>query len=145
MQKDRRVINKKASFDYQILERFEAGLVLSGPEIKSYRAGQASLNGAFVRPLNLGKTKEPELWLINSHFAHTPEPDRSRKVLMNRREIDRLIGRITEKGLTLVPLELYFMGNRLKLSVGLGKGKKQFEKREAIKKRDIERELQRSI
>ena len=140
----RRYENKRARFDFEIDEDFEAGLVLSGPEVKSFRAGKVSLNGAFVRPLNLG-AGVPELWLINSSFSASPDPDRSRKLLVHRKELDRLIGRITEKGFTLVPLALYLSRGRVKLSVGLGRGKKQFEKRETIKRRDVERELRRSI
>jgi SsrA-binding protein len=139
MTKQRHVDNKKAQFDYEIGETFEAGLVLLGSEIKAFRAGQASIQAAFVRPLG------DELWLINSHFTKTPEPDRTRKLLAHRKEIDRYLGKVAEKGLTLVPLELYIKRGRVKVLVGLGKGKKQFEKREAIKKRDVDREIRRGL
>lgn len=145
MSNQRRVENKRARFDYEILENIEAGLVLTGPEVKAFRAGQSSLNGTFVRPLNSGPNGQPELWLLNSHFSHTVEPDRSRKLLVHRKEIDRYLGKVTEKGLTLIPLEMYFKGGNVKLNVGLGRGKKQFEKRETIKKRDVQRELRRSV
>lgn len=137
--------NKRAAFDYQITETFEAGLVLVGLEIKAFRAGQASLSGAFVRSLQSGPNNQLELWLINSHFSQTAEPDRSRKLLLHRTEIDRLIGRVQEKGLTLIPIRLFLQRGHLKLLVGLGRGKKQFEKREIIKKRDAKRQLQRMI
>ncbi len=141
----RRAENKRARFDYAISEDFEAGLVLNGQEVKSFRAGQASINGAFVRPLSSGPKEQIEFWLINGQFAHTDNPDRSRKLLISRAAINRMIGRIQEKGLTLVPLALYFSRGKIKLSVGLARGKKQFEKRETLKARDIKRELQRSI
>lgn len=141
----KRYENKRARFDYDISEDFEAGLVLSGPEVKSFRAGKVSLNGAFVRPLAIGTSGHPELWLVNSSFTNANEPDRTRKVLMHRKEIDRLIGRITEKGFTLVPMALYMNRGNVKLSIGLGKGKKQFEKRETIKKRDVEMDIRRSL
>lgn len=141
--KSRHVDNKKAHFDYEIDETFEAGLVLVGAEIKAFRAGLASIKTAFVRPLASGPDNQTELWLINSHFSKTPEPDRSRKLLAHRNEIDRYIGKVGEKGLTLVPLELYLKRGRVKVMVGLGKGKKQFEKREVLKKRDVEREIRR--
>jgi SsrA-binding protein len=137
----RRVDNKRARFDYEISETFEAGLVLRGSEVKSMRAGQANLNAAFVRPLQSGAADQAELWLVNGHFAQTEEPDRSRKLLVHRKEISRLLGKIQEKGLTLVPLAMYFSRGKIKIEVGLAKGKKQFEKREAIKKRDVDREM----
>jgi SsrA-binding protein len=141
----KRIENKKAHFDYQILESVEAGLVLTGPEVKAMRAGQVSLNASFVRPLSSGEHDQIELWLINAQFQKTAEPDRSRKLLLHRQEIDRMIGKVQEKGLTLIPLTLYFKQGKIKLEVGLAKGKKEFEKRETIKKRDIERELRRGL
>lgn len=142
---NRRVENKRARFDYDISETIEAGLVLRGSEIKAFRAGQAGLNAAFVRPLQSGPNKQTELWLINSHFAKTEEPERSRKLLVHRKEIDRYIGKVQEKGLTLVPLEMYISRGNVKILVGLGRGKKQYEKRESIKKRDVDRELRRGL
>ncbi len=137
------ITNRKARFDYEVLESFEAGLVLSGPEIKAIRAKQASLAGAFVRPLQIGQNHKIELWLINSHFSQTPEPERSRKLLMHRKEISRLIGRVNEKGLTLVPLDIYIKHGKAKLGFALARGKKAFEKRATIKQRDLSRELRR--
>ncbi len=145
MSKHRRIENKRAIFDYEISETIEAGLVLSGLEIKAFRAGQVSLSAAFVRPLQSGPKEQVELWLINSHFTSTPEPDRSRKLLVHRRELDRLIGRVTEKGLTIIPMTMYLKRGRLKVDLALGRGKKQFEKRETLKHRDIDRELRRGI
>lgn len=142
---NRRVENKRARFDYEINETVEAGLVLRGSEIKAFRAGLAGLNAAFVRPLTSSPNGQPELWLINAHFAKTEEPDRSRKLLVHRKEIDRYLGKVQEKGFTLVPLEMYLSKGRVKVLVGLGKGKKQFEKRETIKRRDVDRELRRGL
>lgn len=141
----RRVENKKAYFDYAIDESAEGGLALTGKEVKAMRAGHASISGAFVRPLSSGQQKQTELWLINAHFSNTDEPDRSRKILMHRKEIDRYIGKVTEKGLTLVPLTLYFKQGKIKIEVGLARGKKQFEKRETLKKRDLDREIKASL
>jgi SsrA-binding protein len=141
----RRVENKKAYFDYTIDETLEGGLALTGQEVKAMRAGHASIAGAFVRPLSIGANKQTELWLINAHFSNTEEPDRSRKILLHRKEIDRYIGKVTEKGLTLVPLTLYFKQGKIKVEVGLARGKKQYEKRETIKKRDLEREIKATL
>lgn len=145
MSNQRRVQNKRAYFDYSISENVEAGLVLNGPEVKSFRAGQVQLNGAFVRPLQSGPNEQIELWLLNSHFNNTAEPDRTRKLLMHRKEIDRLIGKAQEKGYSLVPLEMYLAHGQIKVSVGLARGKKQYEKRETIKQRDVDRELRRAV
>lgn len=135
--------NKRARFDYEIVETVETGLVLTGQEVKAFRSGQVTLLSAFVRPLVSSSGGQTELWLINAHFSHSDTPTRSRKLLLHRREIDRLIGKVGEKGLTLVPLKLYLKGKVVKLLVGLGRGRKQFEKREVLKKRDVERELRR--
>jgi SsrA-binding protein len=140
-------INKKASFDYELLEKYEAGLVLFGHEVKSVRAGQASLKGSYlsVRTTN-GKT---ELFLIGCQIPPykqagvMPDYDRSRerKLLVKRGEISRLLGKKKEEGLTLVPLKIYTKHSFLKLEFAVGKGKKKYDKREAIKKRDVERDL----
>lgn len=145
MKSSRQADNKRARFDYEILEDLEAGLVLTGEEVKAFRAGKANINAAFVRPLQSGPDRSVELWLINAQFSGTTEPDRSRKLLVHRKELDRLIGRVQEKGLTLVPIEMYLSRGKVKVRVGLGRGKKQFEKRETIKRRDIDRELRRSL
>ena len=137
--------NKKARFDYFIEERLEAGLALQGWEVKSIRAGKAQLTDAFVI------LREGEAWLLGSHIAPlntasthvTADPKRIRKLLLNRREIDRLTGLVDRKGYTLVALELYWSKNRAKLAIGLAKGKKQHDKRDTEKDRDWERDRAR--
>jgi len=139
--------NKKARFDYFIEERFEAGLALQGWEVKSLRAGKAQLVDSFVM------VRDGEAWLhgthvtpLNSASTHvTAEPTRIRKLLMNRREIDRLTGLVERKGYTLVALELYWSKGRAKLAVGLAKGKKQHDKRATEKDRDWERDRSRVL
>ncbi len=139
--------NKKAKFDYQILEPFEAGLLLTGQEVKSIRAGRMSLLGAYVT-ISRGTA-----WLIGSHIQKYPQagplpeydPERSRKLLLHRREIQKLSGKLEQKGLTLVPISVYTKGSKIKLEFGLARGKKQFEKKETLKRRDIDREVRRSL
>ena len=139
--------NKKARFDYFIEERLEAGLALQGWEVKSMRAGKAQLTDAFVI------LREGEAWLLGSHIAPlntasthvTADPKRIRKLLLNRREIDRLTGLVDRKGYTLIALELYWSKNRAKLAVGLAKGKKQHDKRDTEKDRDWERDRARAM
>jgi len=139
--------NKKASFDYEILEKFEAGLVLFGHEVKSVRSGQASLKGSYLSVRNVnGKM---ELFLIGCQIppykqaGTLPDYDRTRerKLLVKRKEISRLLGKKKEEGLTLVPLKIYTKHSFLKLEFAVGKGKKKYDKREALKKRDVERDL----
>jgi SsrA-binding protein len=138
--------NRKARFDYHIEEVLEVGLVLLGPEVKSLRLGKASLGDAYA------KVDGGELWLHKAHitpYSHAPadslDPTRTRKLLANRREIRRLLGRVKERGLTLIPLSLYFKGSRVKLELGLAKGKKLHDKREDIKKREQEREMRKAM
>ena len=139
--------NKKARFDYFVEERFEAGLALQGWEVKSLRAGKAQLVDSFVMVRN------GEAWLHGSHFTPlnsasthvTPEPARIRKLLLNRREIDRLTGLVERKGYTLVALELYWNKGRVKLALGLAKGKKQHDKRATEKERDWDRDRSRLL
>ncbi|WP_283805596.1 SsrA-binding protein SmpB [Seleniivibrio woodruffii] len=138
--------NKKAFFDYEILETFETGVALTGTEVKSVKAGKISIKEAFVKILS------NELWLVNSHVAEYEQanrfnhnPTRSRKLLMKRREIDRLIGRIKEAGLTLVPISVYSKNRLVKVEIALAKGKKTHDKRNTIKERDLQRELGRDI
>jgi SsrA-binding protein len=139
--------NKKARFDYFIEERFEAGLALQGWEVKSLRAGKAQLVDSFVMVRN------GEAWLHGSHLTPlssasthvTPEPARIRKLLLNRREIDRLTGLVERKGYTLVALELYWNKGRAKLALGLAKGKKQHDKRATEKDRDWDRDRSRVL
>ena len=139
------VENKKAFHDFFIEERFEAGLVLEGWEVKSIRAGRVQLKEAYVIVNNAA------LWLIGSHISALPEasthinpdPVRTRKLLMRSEEIRKLIGKVERAGFTLVPLNLHFTKGRIKLDIGLAKGKKQHDKREAEKDRDWQREKQR--
>jgi SsrA-binding protein len=139
--------NKKALFDYSIEERFEAGLVLEGWEVKAIRANQAHLKEAYVIVRN------GELWLLGSHItplktASThihPDPTRTRKLLLRADEIRKLIGKVERAGYALVPLDLHFNKGRIKLAVGLGKGKRQFEKRDALQEKDWKREQSRLL
>ena len=134
--------NKKAFHDYFVEERFEAGLVLEGWEVKSIRAGRAQLKEAYVI------IKNAELWLIGCHISPlttasthiNPDPVRTRKLLLHEREIGKLIGKVERAGYALVPLNLHFSKGRIKLEIGLAKGKKQFDKRESDKQRDWVRE-----
>lgn len=140
--------NKRANFDYEISETFEAGLVLFGHEVKSVKTGHISLKGAFVTNKQ-GKKSIPELYLTNAHIPlykrANPDtiydPDRPRKLLVHKRQIEKLIGKKQEQGLTLVPIKIYTKHNLIKLEFGIGRGKKKFDKREDIKKRDVERNM----
>jgi SsrA-binding protein len=140
--------NKKAFFDYEILARMEAGIALTGDEVKSLREGHVSLVGSFAT------VHGGELFLINCNItpyerAYTKSDElasRSRKLLLHRRELDRLIGDISKKGITLVPLKLYFNDkNMIKVEIGIGKHKKAIGKKQAIKERDIDRQARREI
>lgn len=141
------VENKKAFHDYTIEERFEAGLVLEGWEVKAIRAGQVHLKEAYVI------VRAGELYLLNAHITplktastHVkPDPTRTRKLLLNAAEIRKLIGKVERAGYTLVPLDLHYRSGRIKLQIGLGKGKRQFEKRAAESERDWKREQQRLL
>ncbi|MBN1955330.1 MAG: SsrA-binding protein SmpB [Anaerolineae bacterium] len=136
--------NRKASHDYHIEERHEAGLVLKGTEVKSIRAGRVNLREGYVQ------LRDGELWLVNTHIAsYDPggrqghEPTRPRKLLLHRREINRLAGQVQERGYTIVPLKIYFKHGRVKVEIALVRGKRQYDKREAIRQRDSEREIER--
>ncbi len=138
--------NKKAYHNYFIGETFEAGIALTGSEIKSVRAGQVSLVDAYVRP------ERRELWLYNAHIARyaassymSHDPLRPRKLLLHRKEILNLTGKVAEKGLTLVATKMYLKGGIAKVEIGLAKGKKLYDKREAITRREAERELARTL
>jgi SsrA-binding protein len=139
--------NKKARFDYFIEDRLEAGLALLGWEVKSMRAGKAQLTDSYVI------LREGEAWLLGSHVAPlntasthvVADPKRIRKLLLNRREIDRLTGLVERKGYTLIALELYWSKNRVKVAVGLAKGKKQHDKRDTEKDRDWRRDKARAL
>ena len=140
-------VNKKARFDYFIEERFEAGLALKGWEVKSLRAGKAQITESYVI------VRDGEIWLLganitplNSASSHVnTDPTRTRKLLLHRKEIDRLAGLVDRKGYTLVPLELYWRRGRTKLAVGLAKGKKQYDKRATEKDRDWKRDKARTM
>ncbi|MEY4744150.1 MAG: hypothetical protein RL272_95 [Candidatus Parcubacteria bacterium] len=139
--------NKKAKFEYQILDTFEAGLMLLGHEVKSVRLGRMSLLGAYVT------ISRGALWLVGAHIQRYPQagplieydPDRNRKMLVHKREIAKLAGKMEQKGLTLVPLSVYTKGSKIKLSFGLARGKKLYEKKETIKRRESDREIRRSL
>jgi|SRR5688572_9257761 len=139
--------NKKAKFEYQVLDTVEAGLTLTGPEVKSVRGGRMSLLGAYVTIARGG------VWLIGAHIQRYPnagpqpdyDPERTRRLLLHKREIMKLAGKLEQKGLTLVPISVYTKGSKIKLSVGLARGKKNFEKRETLRKRDIDRDVRRSL
>lgn len=139
-------VNRKARHDYDILETIEGGLVLTGTEIKSIRDGRANIRDAFARP------EGGELWLYNAHIAqygsgnrYNHEPTRPRKLLLHRDQIDRLIGKIQEKGLSLVPLKLYIKGHKAKIELALAKGRKLYDKRRSIAEKDAERQMQRMM
>ena len=139
--------NKKARFDYDILETFEAGLVLQGHEVKSVKTGRAKIQGAYA--IIRGK----EVYMVGMHIppyqqANTPadyDPDRTRKILLSKKEISYLVGKTAEKGLTLVPLSVYTNRGLVKVLVGLGRGKKQTDKRQTIKAREAQRHIERII
>ncbi len=139
--------NKKAYFDYQILEKFEAGIILIGQEVKSIKLGRISLNGSYVILRN------EEVFLIGANVppyqpknaAPDYEPERSRKLLLNKTEIKKLIGKTKQKGLTLIPLKVYTKHAKIKLEFGIGRGKKKIDKRESIKKQETEREIEREL
>jgi SsrA-binding protein len=138
--------NRKAYHNYEILETLEAGMVLAGSEIKSVRASRVSLGEAYVRPEN------GELWLVNAHIARYDaasymghDPVRRRKLLVHRKQMRILAGKVAEKGLTLVPLKVYLKERTAKLEIGLGRGKKLYDKRETITRRDSDREIERTL
>ncbi len=138
--------NRRARHDYHLLERFEAGLVLTGTEVKSLREGGATLRRAY------GDVREGELWLVGAHIAPYEQgsmdphkPDRDRKLLLHRREIDRLISQVQEKGLTLVPTRLYFKNGRAKVELAVARGKETRDRRREIAKRDADRQIERAL
>lgn len=140
------VDNRRARFEYHILESMEAGIVLTGTEIKSVREGGVSISEAYAR------LRDGELWLLGMHIPpykqgsfSNVEPNRPRKLLLHKEQIERLGGRAAEKGLTIVPLRMYFTRGRAKVEIGLARGKKIWDKREATAKRDVQREIARHI
>lgn len=135
-------VNKRAYHTYEILETIEVGLVLTGPEIKGIRAGKVAMIGSYARLLSPAGARHPELFWVGGSITVTDgDPTRSRKLLVHRHELSRLIGKIQEKGLTLIPLRLYLKKGRAKLALGLGRGKKLHDKRETLKRRDIKKQL----
>ena len=138
--------NKKARFNYELGDRFEAGLVLKGSEVKSLRMGKANLSDSYA------KIKDGEGWLISCHISQYPfthydnhDPERPRKLLLHKRELRKLTGKLTEQGYSLIPTALYFKNGRAKVELALAKGKKLFDKRQDLKKRDQQREMERSF
>lgn len=131
--------NKKAYQEYQILEKFEAGLVLKGSEIKAIRNGRVNLNGTFCRIQN------NEAFVLNMHIANTLEPERTRKLLLHKQQIQSLIGKTQQKGFSLIPLSLYLKKGKAKLEIALGRGKKIYDHRETLKKRDQKRQTEREL
>ena len=139
-------VNRKALHDYEILERVEAGLALTGTEIKSIRAGRANLRDAYARP------DRGELWLVNAHIAsysqggiYNHDPLRPRKLLLHKDQIAGLAADVGQKGLAIVPLRLYIKGHVAKVELGLARGRRQYDKRKVIAQRDADREMERAI
>ena len=138
--------NRKARHEYHLLERHEAGLVLQGSEVKSLREGRAELKRSFA------DIRDGELWLVGSHIApyeqagdHNLDPDRDRKLLLHRNQIASLIGKVQERGFTIVPTRLYFKNGRAKVEIALAKGKDVRDKRRDISKRDADRQIERAL
>lgn len=139
-------INKKALFDYEIIERFEAGMILQGEEIKSLRNQGLTLKGSFVF------IKNDEAWLENLHISHykyssniTYDPLRKRKLLLSKKEISKLALQSEQKGITIIPLEIMIKNHRAKIKIGIGRGKKKHDKRELLKKRSQEMEIRKTL
>jgi SsrA-binding protein len=138
--------NKKTFVEYEILEKFEAGLVLTGQEIKAIRSGRINLSGTFCRISNPPASKAGnEAFVLNMHIANVDEPERSRKLLLHKAEIQSLIGKTQQKGLSLIPLNLYLKKGKAKLEIALARGKKLYDHRDTLKKRDIDRETEREL
>jgi SsrA-binding protein len=138
--------NRQASYRYELLDKLEAGLVLRGTEVKALREGSAQMKDAYAT------VHDGELWLHNMHIPpygpaarDNHEPERPRKLLAHRREIERLMGKIQERGLTLVPTRLYFRGSRAKVEIALARGKDRFDKRESIRTREEKRDMERAL
>jgi SsrA-binding protein len=137
-------LNKKAYHEYEIIQKYEAGLALQGTEVKALRIHKANISDAYAR------MRKGELWLINSNIPsykfgniNNHAPMRDRKLLLHKSEIKKIDYKLKDKGLTLIPLKLYFLGANAKIEIGIGKGKKAYDKRESIKKADIQRQLKR--
>ena len=139
-------VNRRAGFDYEFLEKYEAGMVLTGSEIKSIRDGRVNLRDAFAQ------VRGRELWLNNLHIAEYPaanqfnhEPTRARKLLLHKDEIAHLAGALEQRGLTLIATRLYLKNGRAKIELAVGRGKKSYDKREAVAKREADRAIQRAL
>jgi SsrA-binding protein len=139
-------VNRKAQHDYYILEKLEAGIVLTGTEIKAIRDGRVNLRDAYARP------ERGEMWLVGAHIGPCPaagrfshEPGRRRKLLLHRKQILELAQEVEEKGLTLVPLRLYLKSGRAKVELALARGRRQYDRRQAIARREAEREMRRAL
>ncbi|MFA5358297.1 MAG: SsrA-binding protein SmpB [Patescibacteria group bacterium] len=145
--------NNKGRFDYEVLKTWEAGIVLFGHEVKSVRAKQIKLRGSFVTITIDPKTTKPQVSLLNCHISKytkagplpTYKPDRTRSLILHQKEISSIYGQIAQKGLTLIPLKVYTRGTKIKVEIALVKGKKKFDKKETIKKRDIDRDVRRQL
>jgi len=139
--------NRKAFYDYFIEETFEAGIMLTGTEVKSLRAGKANLKDSYAR------IKDGEIFLLNTHISpysqadgfKQHEPERTRKLLLHKKEIMKLLGKTREKGYTLVPTKIYFKDGKAKVEIGLARGKTSYDKRDSIKARDVKREIAKTI
>jgi SsrA-binding protein len=138
--------NRKARYDYNILETYKAGLILEGSEVKSIRGGKVNLKDSF------GRVEHEAVWIYGMHISPYRmadrtkiDPRRPRKALLGKKELVKLIGKVSEKGLTLVPLRLFFEGNWAKLELGLAKAKRKYEKREALRRREAEKEIEKSF
>ena len=138
--------NKKARFEYEIIDTLEAGIVLRGTEVKSIRLKHVSIQESYAR------VKNGEVFIVGMNISHyesgnrfNHDPDRERKLLLHRQEIKRLTGKLKEKGFTLVPLKLYFKNGKVKILLGLGKGKTSFDKRKTIQRRDLDRDMEREM
>lgn len=139
------ITNKIAYFDYNIEDELEAGIVLMGDEVKAVRANRVSLKGSYAKVFFNDKNK-PEVFLVGSYFnTSNADPYRTRKLLLKKSEIEKLVGKVNEKGLTLLPLKMYFKKGLVKVLLGLGRGKKKFDKREALRKRDAMIKINRTI
>lgn len=139
-------VNKKARFDYEIDDLYEAGLSLVGTEVKSLREGRVNLKDAYA------DIQQGEVYLVNAHIdpyeqgnRNNHDPERPRKLLLHKQEIKRLIGKTQERGLTLIPTRMYFTGGRVKVEIGLAKGKKNYDKRQDLKRRTAQRDIERAL
>jgi SsrA-binding protein len=148
------VENKKALADYKIMEKWQAGIKLTGPEVKSVKLGKIDLKGSYVTTFINAKTKNLEIWLVNLTIAKYPKsgyaqdhylPQKKRKLLLNKKEINVIIGKIKQRGLTIIPLSMYTSQRLIKVEIALVVGKKKFDKREVLKKREFDRQIRQKM